>query len=166
MAPPIMLMAAMGATAAGGILGAFGKLQEGQATQQMYQYKAAVAEQNRKYQLQAGDVAAQRKGMEERYKIGEATVAQGASGLDINRGSAPLVRQGMHDVAIQEQGLIRSEFARRAYGEEAEAKLDIAAGKQAKYAGGIGAVSSILGAASSVSDKWLAGKAAGIQIYG
>lgn len=168
MADPIsiMTMISMGAAAAGGGISAFGRMQEGAATAEMYKYKAAVAQQNAAYQRAAGEVAAQRAGMKSRFEMGQALAAQGASNLDVARGSAPLVRQGMQDVARQEQDIIRSDYARRAWGEEAEAKLDVAAGTQAKKAGYIGAVSSILGAASSVSDKWLTGRAAGMQIYG
>lgn len=168
MADPVSIMAAisMGATAAGGAIKAFGQMQEGDASAEMYKYKAAVAAQNAAYQRAAGEVSAQRSGMKSRFEIGQALAAQGASNLDVNRGSAPLVRQGMHDVAVQEQGIIRTDAARRAWGEEAEAKLDIEAGTQAKKASKIAAIGSILGAATSVSDKWMAGKTAGIKIYG
>lgn len=166
MDPITLTMISMGAAAAGGGIAAFGKMQEGAATAEMYKYKAAVAQQNAAYQRQAGEIAAQRAGMKSRFELGQTLAAQGASNLDVARGSAPLVRQGMQDVARQEQGIIRSDYARRAWGEEAEAKLDVAAAKQAKTAGYVGAASSILGAASSVSDKWMMGRVAGMNIYG
>lgn len=167
MADPVTMMAiSMGMTAAGGAVKAFGQLQEGEGSAAMYKYKAAVAQQNAAYEAAAGEVAAQRSGMKSRYELGQARAAQGASNLDVARGSAPLVRQSMHDVGLQEQGIIRSDYARRAYGQQEEAKLDVQAAKNVKKASQIAAVGSILGAATSVSDKWMAGKTAGIKIYG
>lgn len=167
MADPISMMAVGGmvASAAGAGVKAFGDIQAGEASSKMYAYKAAVAEQNRRYQLQAGEIARQRSGMKTAQEIGQTTAIQGASNLDVASGSAARVRQSEKDVGIQEQGIITSDAARRAYGEEAEAGLDISASKQAKVAAGIGAAGSLLGGVSSVSDKWLAANKAGVPLF-
>jgi hypothetical protein len=164
MADPITLMAvgSMAATAAGGGISAFGKYQEGQATAEMYKYRQAVAQQNAMYEQAAGDVAAQRSGMKTRYEIGETKVAQGAGNIDVMRGSAADVRTSEHDVGVQEQGITRANYLRRAYGLQEEAKLDVFAGKEAKIAGDIGAAGSLVSAAGSVSDKWLSGRKIGL----
>jgi len=161
MADPIS-MVALGATVAGGAVTAFGKMQEGQASAEMYKYKAAVAAQNAMYEQAAGDVAAQRSGMKTRFEIGQTRATQGASNLDVFRGSAPEVRDSMHDVGLQEQGITRANFLRKAYGEQEEAKLDVFAGKEARTAGEIGAAGSLLSTAGSVSDKWLQGRSIGL----
>ena len=162
----VMTGVSMAATAAGGALKASGQLQEGAATQEMYRYKAAIAEKNRQYESMAGEIEAQRRGMKSRFEVGQARATQGASNLDVYAGSAPLVRQSIHDVGVQEQAMARSEFGRRAYGYEAESLLDVAAGKQARKASKIAAFGTLLGTASSVSDKWLAGSQAGMKLYG
>jgi hypothetical protein len=149
----IMTGVTMATTAVGGAIKGAGQLQEGDATQKMYQYKAAVAEQNARYQAVAGQEAMQNKGMEERARIGQLSLAKGA--IDVTRGSAPDVVSSQRDIAVKEQGTIGAEYARRAYGEQEEGKLDIYAGDQAKKASKIAAFGSYLGAATSVSDKWL-----------
>ena len=163
MAPPMALAAGgMVASVIGGIVkyGAAG--QEAEATANMYRYKAAVAEQNRRYQLQAGEIAQERSGMKTASEIGQATAIQGASNLDVGSGSAVKVRQSMKDIGIQEQGIIRSDAARRAYGEEAEEGLDISAAKQAKITGQYKQLSILTDTASSVSDKWFSGYRSGM----
>lgn len=157
MTDPVTAMAAisMGMTVAGGGVKAMGSVLSGRATEESLKYKAAVAEQNRQYQLMAGDVAQERVGMKERFQESQTKAIQGASNLDVDRGSAPLVRQSEHDIGIQEQGIERSKYARAAYGEEVEAQLDIQGAKMAKKAIPFDVASSLLGAGSSVSDKWL-----------
>jgi hypothetical protein len=164
MADPISMLAIGSsiATAAGGGIAAFGKYQEGQAASNMYAYKSAVAQQNALYQRVAGDIAAQRSGMKTAFQVGTTRAEQGRSGLDVYGGTAPLVTQGERDVGVEEQGIIQSDYARRAYGEQEEAKLDVVAGRQARIAGGIGAAGTLLSTAGSVGDKWLYGKQVGL----
>lgn len=171
MADPISMIAigGMAASAAGGIVGAIGSLTSGEANANMYNYQAGIArmnaninKQNADYARAAGEVEAQEKGMHTRYVIGEQKVAQGAGNIDVNRGSAAEVRASQHEVGLEEQGIVRSNAARKAYGYEVEAAQAEAqsnvygmASRQSRTAGRIGAVTSILGAASSVSSKWL-----------
>jgi hypothetical protein len=174
MADPVTL--AMGATAVGAGVGAFGSWYGGQASKNMYQYQSAVSQinkqisdQNAKYAIAAGETRAQESGMKTRAEIGTTRAIQGASGLDVNRGSAVEVRASEADIGTQSAAVIRSNAAREAYGYKvqgfqygAQSKIDIMAGKNAAFAGNIGAVSSILGGASSVSSKWLQGSQAGM----
>lgn len=168
MADPLTLVG-MGATALGAGVSAFGSMQQGAAQKQMYQYQAAVAEVNRKialqnatYEIQVGGVEAQKSGLQSRYQIGQIKAGQGASNLDVNRGSAVDVQRSASEVAQQNQGIIRANAARRAYGFEVDAAAATAQGQvmsmaasRAQTSGDIGAISSILGGAASVSSKWL-----------
>ena len=70
MADPISI-AAMGMSAASGIVGAFGAAQKDDATSAMYNYKAGVAQanqqvaqQNADYAIQVGGVKAEQEGIE------------------------------------------------------------------------------------------------------
>lgn len=171
MADPVSAMAVGGmvSTAAGGILGAFGAQEQGEAQSKMYQYQAGVArinqkiaEQNADYARAAGEVEAQKSGMETRARVGQIRAAQGASNLDVNTGSAAAVRASQQAVGQEDEAIIRANAARKAYGYEVEATqdkaqvgLDTMAASQSKTAGDIGAMASILGEASSVSSKWM-----------
>ena len=166
----------LGTTAAGGVVGAIGSLLSGEAGSSMYKYQAGVAKinqqiakQNADWDRKAGEVEAQEAGMKTRAEVGQTKAVQGASGLDVNSGTNVAVRQSETEIGQQNEAIIRSNAAKRAYGfeveavqHEAQSNIDVMGAQQAKTAGQIGAVSSILGGASSVSSKWLQGKSVGL----
>lgn len=164
MADPVSVMAATGmaATIAGGGIKAYGQDQAGIAQQKMYNYRAQVAEQNRIYEIGAGERRATELGLQQRYRMGNITAAQGASGLDLMRGTAVDVRAGQKAADLTSQEDVRYAAARRAYGEQVEEQLDTASGKYARYEGEVGAAGTILGTVGSVADKWYQGKSVGI----
>jgi hypothetical protein len=177
MADPATLAMSSMSLAAGGAVGkAFGSWFGGQAESNMYQYQAGVAkvnqqiaEQNAKYAVAAGEEKAQESGLKTRAEIGQTRAIQGASGLDVNRGSAVEVRASEADIGAENTAIIRSNAAREAYdykvqGFQAGAQSTIygMVAKNVVTAGNMGAVSSILGGASSVSDKWLQASQSGI----
>jgi hypothetical protein len=168
----------LGGSAAGGLLGAFGSNYKGEAEANMFNYRAGVADLNRKIALQnadyernAGEVSAQESGMRTRAQVGETAAAQASSGLDINRGSAAAVRTSETEIGQQNEAIIRANAARRAYGYEVEATQDQAqsqlyqmAAKTSKTSGGLSAFQSILSGGTSVADKWL--KANQVGLFG
>lgn len=169
MASPTALAAVAGGAQVGGaVLGAIGSEYKGTAESNMYTYQAGVAQLNKKialqnsdYALQSGEVEQQESGMRTRGQVGQTHVQQGASNLDVDGGSATDVITSERDIGKQNQDVIRSNAARRAYGfqvegMQADAQSDIynMAAKTAKTSGDIGAVSSILGGAGSVASKW------------
>ncbi len=159
----------MGASALGAGVSAYGSLQKGAADKAMYNYQAGVAQLNQKialqnasYAVQSGESAAYQSGLKTAFTRGQQVVDQSASGFDVGGGSAAGVRKSTTELGVYDQNLIRTNFAKKAYGFEveaatkgAEAGADVIAGEQASKAGTIGAVSSILGGAGSVSSKWL-----------
>lgn len=163
-----MFAVSMAASGAGAGVSAFGKLSEGAANQGMYQYQSGVAALNHKialqnadYERKVGEVKAQEMGMKTRFQMGETKVAQAAGNIDVSRGSAAAVRDSEHELGLHDQATTRANAARRAYGYDVEAAQDTAqmrmyseAASQSRRAGEISAISSILGGASSVSDKW------------
>ena len=171
MADPISLVAAigMGASAAGGGVSALGSLFSGQAQKKMYDYQAGVAlanakvaKQDAQYALDSGEVEAQQAGMRGRFQQGATKVGIASGNIDTSTGSGSQVLKSETEVTQENEGVIRANAAKRAYGFEVGAAEDVAqssaykvAGETSVTAGDIGAVSSILGAAGSVSSKWL-----------
>jgi hypothetical protein len=167
--PATLAMISIGTSAAGGLTGALSSIMGGDSQSAMYGYKAGIAKQNAQiakqnadYARKVGEVEAQRQGMETRFTVGKQKVAQAASGLDVDSGSAVDVRESTGDIGRQDQAVTRANAARKAYGfeveaaeKEAEATMMEYAGKSSKKAGLLGAASSLLGGASSVSGKWL-----------
>lgn len=168
MADPFSLaVGTLGATAAGGILGAIGSTTSGDAQQQMYQYQAGVARMNAQlakqdanYSLAAGEVEAEQSGMRTRAEIGATRAGFGAG--NVAGGSTNRVIQSETEIGQQNQGIIRANAAKRAYGFNVSSAADTAqagafttAGQYAQEGGELGATQSIIGAAGSVSSKWL-----------
>ena len=91
-------------------------------------YQAAVSDMNQQialgnatYARDVGEVQAQQSAMKSREDLGMMKASQGASGMDVNSGSAINVRESMIDIGYYNQAVIRSDAARKAYGFEVEA---------------------------------------------
>lgn len=157
-----------GVKAAGAIMSAIGQWNEGTAGQAMYRYKAGMAQLNKQlalrnadYSRKVGEVQAGESGMRGRFLGGKIAVGQAASGTDVNFGSNVDVRKSQTQIAQMDQGIIRANAARRAYGyeveaakDESESQMDIAAGEQVKSASRLAGWTSIIGGSASVADKW------------
>lgn len=166
----------LGATLVGGLLQAQGAKQEASAQQQMYNYRAQVAKinadinrQNAAWAREKGETEAGQFGMKAAQQQGQIKVAQAASGVDVNTGSAARVQKSQSDITRMDLSQIRSNAARIAYDyerkavmDENQAELDVTAGKHAEKAGTIKAAASILGTVSSVSSKWQQGSSIGL----
>lgn len=177
MADPVSLTAiSLGASALGGVVSAGGAIAGGQSQAAMYQYQAGVAQMNQQIMKQnadwavaSGEVSAQEKGMETRYKIGETIAQQGAGGLAIGSGSQGRVVDSERQLGQYDEALIRSNAARQAYGYEveaakfgAESQLDTMAASTSRTSGYLKAFGSLLGTAGSVSSKWLQAGQSGV----
>lgn len=166
----------LGASLAGGLLSAYGAEKSGQASQQMYNYQAAVAKinsdidkQNSEWSLTKGETEATQYGMKAAQQKGQIVAAQGASGLDVNQGSNVKVQQSQKAITDIDMGQIRANAAKTAYDFRVKSTMDLnqadlytMAGVNAKSAGDINALGSIVSSAGSVSSKWLAGNQAGL----
>lgn len=176
--PGTLAIASIGAGVIGGGIAAYGAYQKGKSEKAAYTYQAQVAQNNKtiadrnaSYALARGETEAQIAGMKTRAQIGQTTAVQAASGLDVNSGSALDVRKSESEIGSFNEMVIRSDAAKQAYGyevegvnQQAQADVSTAAGKQASTAGDISALSSIVGGASSVSDKWMKYKTAGVDL--
>lgn len=166
----------IGASLAGGILGAQGATQSAEATQRMYNYQAGVAKinsqvdlQNADYARQQGEVQAQQYGQKAAQQLGAIRTTQAASGIDINSGTAAQVQASQRQIASTDMAMIRQNAAKVAYDYDVkstmdlnQATLDTMAGDNAIKAGKIQAAQSIIGSVASVSSKWLQGSQIGM----
>jgi hypothetical protein len=109
-----------------------------QAQQAQYQanvddYQAAVAEMNRQiaegnaeYARATGETEASIQGLKTQAQVATTKVAQAASGLDINTGSAVSVRSSEIELGQFNESMIRSNAAKVAYNYQVEATQDSA----------------------------------------
>jgi hypothetical protein len=166
---PLMAGTSLAGTLFGGIAQAFGGYEKGQATQSMYNYQSRVAQINAGVageqataETVAGGIRAEQSGIRTAQRMGETRAGIGAGNLDIGSGSAKQVLSSEAEVGQFEQNTIRNDAARRAYGyrvsafgDTAQANLDVAAGQGARQAAQFDVGTSILGGATQVSDKWV-----------
>lgn len=177
MADPVTLgMIGIGTSAASGVGGVFSSLFGGAAKAESYKYQssmamynAAIAKQNEKYAFDVGEQQAERQGIAGAAQAGQIKAGQAASGLDINGGSAKEVQSSQHLVSQMDMATIREKAAKTAYdfsvqavNYENQAKGLNKAASNARTEGVIGAVSSVIGTAGSVSSKWMQGNQLGL----
>lgn len=154
---------------AGTAVSAFGQYEAGQANAAAAAYQAQVAannaniaRQNASFESAAGEAASVNKGLQTRATVGKEKAYGGASGIDVNSGSAPKVRAGTEEMGLLDQLTIRSNAAKQAWAQNVQATSDEAQsqllqfeGKQAATAGDIGAAGSLLSGASTVGGNYL-----------
>jgi hypothetical protein len=162
MAAP-MALAAAGTVAS--VIGGFVKYgaagAEAKGQEDMFRYKAAVAEANRKNALYAGEQARRAEGEKGAAQRGIAEATFGQS--NITGHSHEAVLKSMADLNIRAQDVRTYDAMRRAYGEEAEEGLDYAAARQARLTGEYKQASVLTDTLSSVSDKWLTASKSGMM---
>lgn len=161
-------IASVVATVAGAAMQARGAAQQSAASQQAYNYQAAVAENNKTiaegYARDAeiaGQQQEQTKRLQTAQQIGGVRAAVSASGLDAGSGSSLMLQKDTAMLGEQDALTIRSNAAKAAYGYRVQglgyaetAALDRSAASNALTAGGLNQWSSIIGGVSSFSDKW------------
>lgn len=170
MADPVAL-GALGVSTAVGILGASTSASgaeyaaQAEATKARYQagvaaVNATIAKQNAQYDLASGEVQAEESGMRTAQQIGGAKAAFGAS--NVAGASKDNVIKSQIEIGTENQGIIRADAAKRAYGQEVTAAEDVSQGQlygleeqTALTAGDISATSSLISGFGSVASKWL-----------
>lgn len=169
-------VAGIGATLAGGLLSAFGAEKEGAAAQQAYNYRAQVAKinadinrQNADWSRAKGDQEQVAFGIKTAQQRGAIRAAQGASNIDVNSGSNVRVQESQDKIARLDAETLRTNAAKvaydydtKAYMDDNQAVLETMAGENAREAGNIKAIGSIIGTVSGVSDKWQKGRTTGL----
>ena len=169
MDPATLAVAGIVASVAGTGASMFGQYESAQAQSQAANYQAQVARNNQIIANQNAGIAVQQGQQQEETQriktgeiIGNELAAQGASGVNPNIGSALDVRSSAAETGELDANSIRynsqlkaRDFTTQASSYGAQAGLYSAEAGWDMTAGYLGMGSSILGGASSVSDKWL-----------
>lgn len=166
---------ALGATALGGVTRAAGEVKGGQASQQMYNYRAALARQMSKLYgqigertVEAGSTQAGVQSLRGAEAVGQAKADQAASGVDVNTGSAVGVRAGIAKASkynalttLSNAQLQNWGYQVKSQEENAQAGLYTMSGNNAVAGADIAALSDLLGTASQVGAGWNTGDGGG-----
>lgn len=167
--------AGLGLSALGGVTGAIGAIQQGQAASEAAKYNASVAASNadmaKRNAQMAGEAGAQQAAMQEqktRAQVGEIKANQAASGVDVNSGSALDVRSSAAELGELDALTVRTNAAKEAYGyqtqavsDKAQAGLDRFEAENDETAGELGAASTLLGSAASGASNYYRYKMSG-----
>lgn len=142
--------AAIGVTAIGTGVSAYGQLKSGSETNKMFQRNAQFAE------YQAQDAEARGKIDERKMRqltektIGAQRAGLAGQGVDVNTGSALDVQADAAYLGELDALTIRTNAAKEAWGYRTQSQNLIQRGKNAKREGELGAFNTILGAGSSL----------------
>lgn len=166
-------------TVVGGAFSLFGQMQQGQAAAEQARYQAAVArnnqiiaEQNARYAATAGEAKAQASDFKNRAFLGAIEAAQGASGIALDSETLQDVREGaaqigrldtatiMHDAMLQSRSF---NIQGQNFGNQAQ--LEEMRGRNSGVSSLISGFGSILGSATSFSDKWMRYQIQGVPGY-
>jgi hypothetical protein len=170
-----MAMFALAAQAVSGLVSAFGSFQKGMAESNADKFAAQQAQNNSKLATenaaiatQAGSEQAAQSSLRTRAQVGEIRAQQGASGIEVNSGSAIDTQISERMLGKLDAETVRSNATKEAFGYvtqaqdfKNEANQDLAAAKNAKMQGILGAAGGVLGAAGSAASSYSSYQAAG-----
>jgi hypothetical protein len=162
---PFIAIAAAGVSAIGAIQQGHAAAQAAAFNAQVASNNAKIATQNAAYAGAEGEARVQQSGMKTRALIGSEMANQGASGLDVNSGSASQVRESTETLGNLNALTVRSQAAQHAYGyqtqavnDRAQSELDNYESSSAETGSYLKAGSTVLGAAASPAfNDWLKG---------
>jgi hypothetical protein len=151
-----------------GVVGFVGQMQQASAQADAAKYQAAVArnnqiiaQQNASYATQAGAVESQARDRRNAAVAGSILAAQGASGVDIESTTSREVRESQAQLGrldtqtIMQRALLQSRsYTAEAANQGAEAQLATQRASSATTGGLFGGLGSLLGGATSFSEKW------------
>lgn len=158
---------AVTAAVAAGVVGAMGAEQEAGAQAEAANYRASIAAQNEQIahenarrETAKGEAETYQQQQKTRAVVGATVAQQGASGIDPNTGSAKDVQLSERAVGMSDALTVRKDAAMQAYGYETQAAnfqgeraLYKMEAKNAKKAGDINALSSLLGGIGGGASK-------------
>lgn len=156
-------------TLAGGAMSAMSAISSGNAQAANFGYQSQlatinsqIAQQNKQYALTSGETELRQYGMKAAQRSADIVTAQSGSGLDLNSGTLAGVRDSQQYVTRMDENQIAQNTQRKAQAYEIDSQKNLAqasmynsAASNAKKSGMLGALSSIIGTASSVADKWM-----------
>lgn len=125
------------------------------------EFQAKIASGNKSAALLAGQEAESASKMKYGALESSQIVAQAANGVQVREGSAARTVASTEAVSSMDAALIHYNAARQAYDQGLQATVDKKAGQGALAKGIMGAGTSFLSGAQSLSDKWLQYKLSG-----
>jgi hypothetical protein len=172
----VLAAASLGGSLIGAGVSAMGASNAASANAASANYQAAVARNNQILAGRYADLSINRGNLQSeladyktRQATGTARAGLAASGVDINSGSAKDVRTSVAEMGELDSRIIRDKAAEEAFGYKvkgmdfaAEARLDEMKAENYLTAGKYGVATSILGGATSVSDKWIGYQTKGV----
>lgn len=145
------------ASLAGSAISGIGAISKMGAASQSAKYNAAIAGQNATIAAEnahraglAGEQQAAMKEQETRAKVGQIAANQAASGIDINKGSAPDVRSSAAQNGELDAITIRSNAAREAYGYQTQGTSYAGQAKLGKQEAGYDSTAGLIDAGSTL----------------
>lgn len=141
----------IGTTVAGTGMKVAGSLSEGRSRAAAHAYQAKVAEFNAQMAEREGVIESHTMGLKTRAKLGGIKAKQAAAGVDVNTGTAVEVQAAQRQLGALDALTIRSNAARRAYGYRLNKGMSEAASADARRAGRLGTISSLIGGARSLA---------------
>ena len=157
MCDPTMLLVA---SAAGSGLQAYGAYQSSKGQKAAHLYNAQVGEMQAQDALARGEQEVVRERMKTADLKGRQRAALGASGIDVNEGSALDILTGTDFMADLDAQVIRENAEREAWGHRTGAQMDRFAASQQRP--GTAAATSLLGSGTKVASSWYNYKSTGL----
>jgi len=161
----VMPFLSIASTVVGGVFSAIGQQRQAEAQANAANYNAAVARNAALFAQQQGEVNAQAADRRTAAMIGRQRAAYAAGGLDVNSGSPLDIQADTAQFGRLNSLTIRNNAARQAYGYQANAKLDAASASNYESAGNTAMIGSLIGAGTSVGDKWSSYAQAGVDPF-
>lgn len=166
MCDPVIL--AVSAMAVGGTMSAVGEYNQGHAAAQAAKYNSAMADQNAKINDanteiagQSGQAQVAQQQRSTRALVGDTLANQGASGVEVNKGSSVDVRGSESSLGYLDAMNIRTNATREAYGyltqaenQRAESKREAYKAKKTEQGALIGSIGSFLGTVGSAGTSF------------
>jgi hypothetical protein len=167
----------LGAMVASAGVGAYGAASQAHAASEAASYNAqvaadnqSIANQNAQTALQTGEQEETAKQQQTAQQISSERAATAAGGIDPNTGSAVRIQGSTAALGALDAQTIANNAARTAWGYQTQgvnfgdqAALLQSQASSASTAGALGAFSSIIGGASSVSSKWVTYNTQGVN---
>lgn len=153
---------ALGATAVSGVLGAASAAQQAKAQKDQALYRAAVARNQAQFEMARGSVEESRQKARVSHAVSTQRAAQSTSGFDVNSGTAARLRASTQVVGDWDAETLRENARARANAALDQTSLYQIEAQNAQAAAPLMIGSSLLGAASSIGDKWSAFKNVGL----
>lgn len=140
-----------GAQIAGAGISAYGALQQSKLEQQGYEYNAALADLQAKEAVQAGEITQEEITSQEDYLKGEQEAAYAKSGVTMSGSPLDVMLQSATNFEF-DKSIERYNTAVQVSRDQSQAQLDRFYGKQARSAGKVKALTTLLGAAPKISN--------------